>query len=186
MKNAQGKTPMDLIESARDIEKICMVANIGASSRNPLLGPPKKVKGCTYLTILMEKISLSGAGILECPFVRISIYNDERQKVEDSQDISKFCHRNETCLWYTTQFHMQVMLENCQNCFVVMELCDAQQSFPLLTIVALTARSFGGRRLCKCYFIRTPFVFCGLNGSTSLFFVYNSVLEGMSTATRKR
>eukprot|EP00520_Triparma_pacifica_P015521 CAMPEP_0118663060 /NCGR_PEP_ID=MMETSP0785-20121206/17187_1 /TAXON_ID=91992 /ORGANISM="Bolidomonas pacifica, Strain CCMP 1866" /LENGTH=347 /DNA_ID=CAMNT_0006556693 /DNA_START=57 /DNA_END=1096 /DNA_ORIENTATION=- len=124
VKNGQGKSSMDLIENPSDIERICMVANIGGSSRNRLLEPPKKIRGCTYLTILLEKVTLSGASMLECPFVRVNIYNNDRQQVEEAQDISKFCHRNETCLWYTTQFHMQVPLENCKDCFVLLELCD--------------------------------------------------------------
>lgn len=124
VKNQQGKTAMDLIENPKDVESICMVANIGASARKPLLGPPQKVRGCTYLTILMEKITLTGAASLECPFVRVNIYNNERQHMEEVQEISKYCHRSETCLWYTTQFHMQIMLENCKECFVLFELCN--------------------------------------------------------------
>ena len=125
LKNAQGKTPLDLISSTRDVERICMVGNIGASSRKPLLGAPKsKVRGCTYLTMLVEKITLQGARSLDCPFVRVSVYNKDRQLVEDVQDVSRFSHRNDTCLWYTTQYHMQVPLENTSDSFILLELVD--------------------------------------------------------------
>lgn len=125
LKNSQGQTPLDLISSTRDVERICMVGNIGASSRRPLLGPPKgKVRGCTYLTMLVEKVTLQGARGFDCPFVRISVYNRDRQLVEEAQEVPRFAHRNDTCLWYTRQYHMQVPLENTTDSFILLELVD--------------------------------------------------------------
>jgi hypothetical protein len=48
IKNGEGKTPLDLIENPMDVQKVCMVANIAASMRNPLLPEPKdKIRDCT-------------------------------------------------------------------------------------------------------------------------------------------
>ncbi|GMH55700.1 hypothetical protein TL16_g01972 [Triparma laevis f. inornata] len=124
LKNVQGKTALDLIDNSADIEKVCMVGNVGGAGRMKLLEPPSKVKGLTYLTMLAEKITLQGARELECPHIRVSVYNKNRELVEEPQDINKFCHRNDTCLWYTTQVHMQTPLENTDESFLLIELLD--------------------------------------------------------------
>ncbi|GMH61496.1 hypothetical protein TrST_g9073 [Triparma strigata] len=124
LKNALGQTPLDLIDNSTDIEKVCMIGNIGGEDRKALLEPPSKVRGLTYLTMLAEKITLQGARDLDSPFVRVSVYNKNRELVEEPQGISKYCHRNDTCLWYTTQVHMQTPLENTDDSFLLIELLD--------------------------------------------------------------
>ena len=124
VKNNEGKSPLELIDNLRDIEKICMVANIKASERKALLPPPAKLHGCTYLTVLLMKVACIGANSLECPFLRIGVFNEEKEKVCEPQDISKFAHKSETCLFFCTQYHLQLPLENTESCFLLFEFCD--------------------------------------------------------------
>ncbi len=125
IKDCNGKTPLDLIQNPKDVERICMVANISSSQRKKLLSVPHKAKDCTYLTLYVEKVTLQGAGSLECPFIRVSLYNNERELVEDQQEVAKFAHQNETNLFFATRVHLQAQLENLpKGSFLLLELMD--------------------------------------------------------------
>lgn len=79
------------------------------------------------MTLLVEKVALHGAQGLECPFVRVSVYNKDRKLVESAQDVAKFAHRNETCVWYAQDVHLQVPVDNLpEGSFVLLELCDVK------------------------------------------------------------
>ena len=112
IKDNSGKTPMDLLSSQADIERVCMIGNVGMSEKKPLLHTPEKLKGCSYLSLMIEKIALTGGGELECPFVSISLVNSEGDLVEERQDVSRFVYKNETCLWWSSTYHIQTPLEN--------------------------------------------------------------------------
>jgi len=126
IQDASGKTPMDLLSSQRDIERVCMIGNVGMSEKKALLGVPKKLPNCSYLSLMVEKIALSGAGDLECPYVSISLVNSSGDKIEETQDISRFVYKNETCLWWSSTYHIQTPLENlgAEGNLLLLELKD--------------------------------------------------------------
>ena len=124
-KNDQNQTPLDLLHSSADIEKICMIGRIGSSDKKKFLGAPNKINSCTYLSLLLEKISLTNAAELECPFISISVFDAAGNTLEESQDMTRYMHRNENRVWFVTSWHMQTPLENLgTGCFIILEIKD--------------------------------------------------------------
>jgi len=101
------------------------VGNMHTASRTPLLPPPTKLQGYTYLSLYLEKILFTTGEQLESPFLSLSIYNSRHKLVESVQEVSRPILSRSNYLWWAVTWHMQTPLENLdEGCMLILEFKD--------------------------------------------------------------
>lgn len=123
LRNSSTHTPLDSA-TPEVIHKIS-VGNMHVASRTPLLAPPTKLAGYTYLSLYLEKILFTSGEQLESPFLSLSIYNNRQKLVESVQEVSRPILSRSNYLWWAVTWHMQTPLENLDpGCILVLEFKD--------------------------------------------------------------
>jgi len=129
-KAKDGKSALDLLENAADMELVCSMGRVGLSELPKLLPKPIKVSGCTYLSFSFEKLSAKDLGLDEDPYLKISVYaraqtanREDAMIAETPQAISLPIVNCDEYLYWGSTWHMQAALEDIHHGFAVAELC---------------------------------------------------------------
>ncbi len=115
-----------------------MVEGIGSPKSPqlmPLLPPPEKLQQLTYLTFYLEKTTMASTDSIKKPAMCLSIYHPGGERILFEQDISRPMLSRPTYFLWSSQWHIQVPLENLSpGCLAVMEMRETE-SYPHKTIV---------------------------------------------------
>jgi ankyrin repeat protein len=123
LRNSDNRTSLDAA-TPEVIHKIS-VGNMHTASRTPLLPPPTKLQGYSYLSLYLEKIMFTAQEQLESPFLSLSIYNTRQKLVEAVQEVSRPILSRSNYMWWAVTWHMQTPLENLdEGCMLVLEFKD--------------------------------------------------------------
>jgi myosin-5 len=123
-----GSRALDLAANNAEVEKL-MLEYFHPAERSPLLPPPEKLFGFTYVSFLLEKFTMVSTGELCSPFVTVSVYNSKGKLTEQQQDIVFPAITRPNYLWWAHTWHMQTPLETLDGkSFVVFELRDQGES----------------------------------------------------------
>jgi Cytoskeletal adhesion/PH domain/Ankyrin repeats (3 copies) len=123
-RSVDGKTVVELAQTEAAVSKL-MVEYFHPAERSPLLPPPEKLFGFTYLSFLLEKTTMSSTAELTSPFIAVSVYNAKGQLTEAQQDLVLPSLTRPNYLWWAHTWHMQTPLETLgPNSVVIFELRD--------------------------------------------------------------
>ncbi len=101
----------------------------------PLLPSPEMLQRLTYLTFYLEKTTMACTDSIQKPAMCLSIYHPGGERISSEQDISRPILCRPTYFLWSSQWHVQVPLENLSpGCLAVMEMRETQ-SYPHKTIV---------------------------------------------------
>lgn len=90
-----------------------------ASERGSLLPRPLPVAGKTLLTVCVEKIGLKDASQFIDPFITISVKDCGGQDMTVSQDTPRAQHKQDTCVVFNVDVHIQKAVESLPPGFAV-------------------------------------------------------------------
>ncbi|KAG5193023.1 P-loop containing nucleoside triphosphate hydrolase protein [Tribonema minus] len=121
---ADGKSVVDIVKGERELA-LLMQKHFHPTERAPLLAPPEKLFGFTYLSLLLERTTMASTDALVSPFLSVSVYNGKGQLSEAQQDVVFPCLTRPGYLWWAQTWHMQNPLETLgAGSVIVVELRD--------------------------------------------------------------
>ncbi len=107
----------------------------GSPRLMPLLPSPGKLPRLTYLTFYFEKTTMASTDNIKKPAMCLSIYHPGGERISCEQDISQPVLCRPTYFLWSSQWHVQVPLENLSpGCLAIMEMRETQ-SYPHKTIL---------------------------------------------------
>lgn len=129
LRNMICETVFMKVKNARDLELLNKGSNASTEQYKPSFEAPVKLPSCSYVSIMLEKLSMGVLEKLMFPFITVSVFTTKQHLVEAPQDIINPALTKTNSIWWGWCWHMQTPLENLSaGSLVLVELKDRRMN----------------------------------------------------------
>jgi len=125
LRNSMNTSVLELMKDSKELVALTKAGVPEAADHFPLLLPPEKLSGCSYLSFMVEKLAMTGMDQLKSPSLSMSVWSTKRHMVEAKQDVIYPAVIRNNFIWWGWTWHMQTPVENmAPGSVAVVELRD--------------------------------------------------------------
>ena len=129
LRNSMNTSVLELMKDSKELVALTKAGVPEAADHFPLLLPPEKLPGCSYMSFMVEKLAMTGMDQLKSPSLSISVWSTKRHMVEARQDVIYPAVMRNNFIWWGWTWHMQTPVENmAPGSIAVVELRDRRLS----------------------------------------------------------